>query len=221
VANADEPLHEVVSDEPDEPEVAPPTGVPMTASGSFHFMMESELETPSFEESAEWVDAADAVEESEQIPKVNGHVEETPAHEAAPSNEPLDWAAEDEDELPPIDNLHATFGKSGSATPTVQPELVQDAAVVEPTTNGKFAQPVSAVEEDDGFTQARGGRGRGGRGSRGGDRGFRGGYRGNGPRGGDRGRGGGFRGRGEWRGGDGEVRGRGRGRGRGGFAPPS
>ncbi|KAJ3889224.1 hypothetical protein GG344DRAFT_89557 [Lentinula edodes] len=249
--NEQEPSHHSAEvEEYAEPEVADLVSAPMTTTGSFHFMQASELETPSFEENVEWVDTADLVDGSEQVEEteeVNGHLEETPAPEVGEklnahatlteeenvqvpaSSEPMDWAAEDADELPSIDNLHATFGKSGSVTPTVQPEPQESPDIIEPTTNDQIS---SAVEGEDGFTQARGGRGRG-RGSRGGDRGSRGGFRGNdrggyrggerggfrgGHRGGDRG---GFRGRGDWRGADGEFRGRGRGRGRGGFAPPS
>jgi hypothetical protein len=105
------------------------------------------------------------------------HSQSTPA-------ENIDWAAEGEDELPSIDGLHATFGKSGSATPNTQEPEIEHSQP-----NGHETQKPG---EDDGFTQARGGRGRG-RGFRGGERGgFRGGFRGDRGRGGDRG----FRGRG-------------------------
>ncbi|KIK67488.1 hypothetical protein GYMLUDRAFT_108702, partial [Collybiopsis luxurians FD-317 M1] len=109
-------LQEPASEEPHEPEAAP-SSAPMTTTGSFHFIQASEIETPSLEESAEWVEAPDAVEDSKQVPTVNGDVEESAASEVPISAEPIDWAAEGEDDLPPIDNLHATFGKSGSATP--------------------------------------------------------------------------------------------------------
>ncbi|KAJ3936976.1 MAG: hypothetical protein NXY57DRAFT_930544 [Lentinula lateritia] len=231
--NEHEPSHHSAEvEEYTEPETAGLVSVPMTTTGSFHFMQASELETSSFEENVEWVDTADLVDGSEQVEEteeVNGHLKETPALEVPASSEPMDWATEDDHDLPSLDNLHATFGKSGSVTPTVHSEPQQSPDIIEPTTNDQIS---SAVEGEDGFTQARGGRGRG-RGSRGGDRGSRGGFRGNdrggyrggergsfrgGHRGGDRG---GFRGRGDWRGADGEFRGRGRGRGRGGFAPPS
>ncbi|KAG6918053.1 hypothetical protein DXG01_016709 [Tephrocybe rancida] len=256
-----------------EPE-APVAGIPdVPSTGSFHFMQESELETTSFEHGVEWVERSDAaahIAETEvpasvpeplaleqEIP--NGHVEaavvptqsatldwaaedELPApHQSAP----IDWAADDDAGLPSIDSLHTKFGTSGSVTPHV-PETPEEleAAPAAPV-NGHVAPPAApAQEEDDGFTQARGGRGGRGRGQRDGERGgyrgfhggerggFRGGERG-GYRGGDRGgfrgdrghRGGGFRGgerggfrggRGDWRGGDGEFRGHGRGRGRGG-----
>ncbi|KAJ3992708.1 hypothetical protein F5050DRAFT_1787057 [Lentinula boryana] len=188
------------ANEDSEPEVAVPASTSMTTTGSFHFMQASELETPSFEENVEWVERADIVDGSEQVEQVsvvNGHIEETPAPEVTALTEPIDWAAEDEGELPSIDNLHATFGKSGSTTPTVQPEPQEHPDTAEATINGHPTQPTSAVEEGDGFTQARGGRGRG-RGSRGGERGFRGGFRGN-HRGDDRG---GFRG--GYRGGGGD-----------------
>ncbi|KAJ4483480.1 hypothetical protein J3R30DRAFT_3448873 [Lentinula aciculospora] len=238
--NVDECLEPSTVEEYPEPEESIPASASITTTGSFHFMQASELETPSFEENAEWVetvdvDVVDGSEPVEQLSDVNG-VEQTAAPEVSASKEPIDWAAEDEDELPSIDNLHATFGKSGSATPTVQsePEPQESPKVVMPTTNGHHPQPVPTMEEEDGFTQARGGRGRE-RGFRGRDRGHRGGFRGNdrgGYRGGERGgfrghRGGGggergsFRGRGDWRGGDGEFRGRGRGRGRGGPTLPS
>jgi hypothetical protein len=99
----------------------------------------------------------------------------------------IDWADEDGG-LPSIDGLHATFGKSGSATPVTPAETgeeVQELATV----NGIHTNGVSITnQQDDGFTQARGGRVRtrgfrGDRGSgrgvfRGGrDRGFRGGFR--------------------------------------------
>ncbi|KAF9071659.1 hypothetical protein BDP27DRAFT_1321683 [Rhodocollybia butyracea] len=235
---ADEPVPEPSQDDHSELEISVPPSVPITTTGSFHFMQASELETTSFEDSAEWVEAAD-VDNTEEVSKVNGDVKEIPTRETAIAAGPIDWAAEGEDdELPPIDNLHATFGKSGSATPAAQE--VED---VEPITNGHIPEPTVAAPvptiEDDGFTQARGwrarGRGRGGerggerggRGHRGQDRsGYRGGERG-GERGGDHGpfrggRGGdhGYRGRGEWRGSEGRGGGRGgRGRGRGGPPP--
>ncbi|KAJ3857640.1 hypothetical protein EV368DRAFT_70849 [Lentinula lateritia] len=180
---------------------------PMTTTGSFHFMQASELETSSFEENVEWVNTADLVDGSEQVEEteeVNAEVDEkSNAHATLTEKENV----QNDDELPSIDNLHATFGKS-------EPQESPD--IIESPTNDQIS------------SAARGGRGRG-RGSRGGDRGFRGGFRGNdrggyrggerggfrgGHRGGDRG---GFRGRGDWRGADGEFRGRGRGRGRGGL----
>ncbi|KAJ3868307.1 hypothetical protein EV359DRAFT_32605 [Lentinula novae-zelandiae] len=241
--NEHEPSHHSAEvEEYTEPETAGLVSAPMTTTGSFHFMQASELETSSFEENVEWVDTADLVDGSEQVEeteevngdKLNAHATLTEKEnvQVPASSEPMDWATEDDHDLPSLDNLHATFRKSGSVTPTVQPEPQQSPDIIEPTTNDQIS---SAVEGEDGFTQARGGRGRG-RGSRGGDRGSRGGFRGNdrgGYRGGERGsfrgghRGGdrgkeiycsrGFRGRGDWRGADGEFRGRGRGRGRGGL----
>lgn len=41
-------------------------------AGSFHFMQESELETPSFEDGAEWVERSDAAGHQEP-PVTNGH----------------------------------------------------------------------------------------------------------------------------------------------------
>ncbi|KAI5123654.1 hypothetical protein M0805_001684 [Coniferiporia weirii] len=233
-----------------------------TGAMNFRFMQESELDSEpvSFENGAEWVEREDAAETPTQVePPVdlNGaytadEVTEAQLH-VAPTNGALDWA-DDEGGLPSIDGLHASFGTSGSATPTAEPAPVESqkawtsATVAEsselPTVNAASSGP-SQPSADDGFTQAKGGRGRGrARGFRGGERGgergaFRGGERGGfrgergGFRGGDRGgfrggeRGGerGGRGRsqqdgesGSWRGGsDGEHRGRGRGRGRGGF----
>ncbi|KAI3618845.1 hypothetical protein WG66_000538 [Moniliophthora roreri] len=186
--------------------------IPLSKSGSFHFLQESEIETTPVEQSAEWVEHPPAEVLPERTPaqeQINGHIDNVQP-ELTPT-ENIDWAAEGEDDLPSIDGLHATFGKSGSATPNTQEpqELAQP--------NGHEA---TMPTDDDGFTQARGGRGRG-RGFRSGERGgFRGGFRGGERgRGGDRGfRGrGGSRGRGEWRGEGGEYRGRGgRGRGRGG-----
>jgi hypothetical protein len=117
----------------------------------------------------------------------------------------IDWAADDDAELPSIAGLHAKFGTSGTATPI--PETPEEVEPSPTPINGHAAEAPAtpAQEEDDGFTQAgRGARGRG-RGFRGNDRGgFRGNYRGGdrgGYRGGDRG---GFRGgfRGGDRGGD-------------------
>ncbi|KAG6902099.1 hypothetical protein C0995_004279 [Termitomyces sp. Mi166 len=237
------PVEEVVLEADDS---APVAGVPaIPASGSFHFMQESELEATSFERGAEWVERPDAVEqpaEPETAPVTvpqpleleeeapNGHVE---AVQPPPSSATLDWAADEDVGLPPIESLHARFGTSGSMTPAAPETPEEPEAAPAPQANGHVeALATSAREEDDGFTQTRGGRGSRGRGHRDGERGghrrgYRGGYRG-GDRGGfrgDRGHRGGFRGgerggfrggRGEWRGGDGEFRGRGRGRGRGG-----
>ncbi|KAF8893392.1 hypothetical protein BD779DRAFT_1620446 [Infundibulicybe gibba] len=222
----DPPAPSTVESEPD----APVAGVPgaISTSGSFHFMQESELENPTFEDGAEWVERSDAQAENAQLPSVAGEVATNGDIQPPPSDVPIDvppavghvdWAADDQNDLPSIEGLHATFKTSGSATPVGDaPEELQASTA---PANG-HAQTNGAVD-DDGFTQARGGRGRG-RGSRGDNRGYRGprgdgrgNFRGGGfrgaPRGGDRG---GFRGRGEWRG-DGEGRGRGgRGRGRGG-----
>jgi hypothetical protein len=205
----------------------PVAGVPVSAvAGSFRFMQDSEIETPSFEEGAEWIEKSDAAgQEEEQA--TNGQVTEeaVPSPPADMTSGPIDWAADDEGGLPSIAGLHAEFGTSGSATPAEAADITQEEAAAAPAVNGHVdgeAEPA----EDDGFTQARG-RGRGGRGGyRGGERGaHRGGERG-GFRGGDRGgfRGGergGFRGgegRGGYRGGDrGNFRGGDRGGERGGF----
>ncbi|KAF8198121.1 hypothetical protein BJ912DRAFT_953159 [Pholiota molesta] len=206
----------------------PVAGIPpvVPASG-FRFIQDSEIETASFEEGVEWVEKSEAVGHEE--PVVNGHaLEEAPVSAEAP----IDWAADDEVGLPSIAGLQAEFGTSGSATPAEGVEHAQAEAAA-PQVNGHAPEETTAeaAVEDDGFTQARGGRGRGGRGGfrgeRGGPRGgFRGGDRGS-FRGGDRGSFRGFRGsgerggrgNGEWRG-DGERRGgRGRGRGDRGGAP--
>lgn len=108
--------------------------------------------------------------------------------------------------MPSIDGLHATFGTSGSATPAAaatpasapaeQPQNAWASRQARSNETPTNAAPNGSVRppptiDDDGFTQARGGRARGrGRGFRGGERGgFRGGD--GGFRGGDRG---GFRG---------------------------
>ncbi|KAL1747050.1 hypothetical protein HDZ31DRAFT_80752 [Schizophyllum fasciatum] len=252
-----------------EPEVeavaAVTSAAPIPTTGSFHFMQASELEQPSdsFEKDAHWVDHEDAVPSETDAPVVNGQED---AGKEAPTPT-TDWAAEDEGGLPSLNELHSTFGTSGSATPATAggtgngtpaytgagtpAESAASAPSGRTGTPANGAVPSAPVQDDDGFQQARsgrGGRGRGGfrgehggehggfRGGRGGFRGdFRGGHRGEhrgdfrGSRGG---RGSGFRGRGE----GGEFRGRGRGgfdrnerggghfergRGRGGFPPAS
>ncbi|TFK44212.1 hypothetical protein BDQ12DRAFT_717381 [Crucibulum laeve] len=201
-----------------EPDVSV-AGIPTApATSGFSFMQDSELETRVFEDEAEWVEHPAAQPTEASIPEVNGH-EEVEGAPPVDTSANIDWAADDEEGgLPPIAGLHAKFGTSGSATPA-EPE-----APATPAENGQTAPeaatpaaatPAAAApqENDDGFTQARGGRGRGRGGFRGGERGgFRGGFRG-----GERG---GFRGgdRGGFRGGDrGGFRGEGRGEGRGGF----
>ncbi|EGO00239.1 hypothetical protein SERLA73DRAFT_168035 [Serpula lacrymans var. lacrymans S7.3] len=241
---------EATAETPVEAEEVRVAGIPgaLSVSSSFHFMQASELEAPSFEESAEWVERPEVDQppteivstETSTITAVNGHiVEATTEGDVHPaSNGAIDWAADDEGGLPSIAGLQASFAPSGSATP-----ILQSSEVTLPVVPDVVAVP---RPEDDGFTPTRTGRGRPYRGGdrggfrggfRGGDRGGdRGGYRndrgfrGSG-RGGDRGDRGGYRGRpnGDWRGGDSEGRGRGRGRprgDRGGFherrgAPPS
>ena len=106
----------------------------------------------------------------------------------------FDWADEDEGGLPPIAGLQAKFGTSKTPSPADTPQdvHVQDTDPAEVTPS-----PIDGglPAGDDGFTQARGGRGRqrGDRGFRGGRGGERGGYR-SGPRGGFRGERGGSRG---------------------------
>ncbi|KAG9019267.1 hypothetical protein FRB90_004536 [Tulasnella sp. 427] len=137
---------------------------------------------------------------------------------AAQDTSAVDWAADDmEDELPPIDSLHAKFGTSGQATPVsnvASADVTQVAAAPTPPTVevGEAAgeqpegtsetlkadvQAPKAEDEDDWITpRPLKPSGRGGRGD------WRGGERGSGFRGGDRGgyrggeRGSGFRGRG-------------------------
>ncbi|KAI0305520.1 hypothetical protein B0F90DRAFT_1698692 [Multifurca ochricompacta] len=214
-------------------------GNPSTSAG-FHFMQKSELDNAGLEDSQEWVDVPQnqATEAEGTVEASQGEV--VPAEQTVdivqPSEAPLsasgnfDWAEDEEGGLPSIAGLQAKFGTSEAPSPVNAPQSIPDTNPEETTpapVNGSL--PV----DDDGFTQARGGRGRqrgdrgfrGGRGGergafRGGDRGsFRGGFKGErgGSRGGERT---GFRGRSnsEWRG-DGERGrgGRGRGRGRGGY----
>jgi hypothetical protein len=105
----------------------------------------------------------------------------------------IDWAADDDDAgLPPIAGIQAKFGTSQTPSPANTPKDMPDASPAEATPS-----PIDGhlPAKEDGFTQARGGRGRqrGDRGSRGGRGGERGGYRG-GFRGGFRGDRGGSRG---------------------------
>ncbi|KAH9045101.1 hypothetical protein EDB84DRAFT_1674410 [Lactarius hengduanensis] len=228
-------VHEPSEEQPDVP-VADLGGQTSTPAG-FHFMQESELDSTGLEESQEWVDVP-----QNQVPEVEittTTVETTGGDEVTveqtvtvvhqsedvplSSSGNFDWAEDEEGGLPSIAGLQAKFGTtSETPSPADGPQTIPD-------TNLAENSPV----EDDGFTQARGGRGRsrgdrvpsrGGRGGdrggyRGGDRGgFRGGFRGErGSRGGERG---GFRGRGngEWRGDERGRGGRGRGRARGGFS---
>jgi len=212
-----------------------------STSGGFHFMQESELDNPALGDSQEWLEVPqDQVTEAEVTATTveTSHGEGIIADEAVtavqqPEQASLsvsgnfDWADEDEGGLPPIAGLQAKFGTSKTPSPADTPQDIQDTNPTEVTLS-----PVdgSLPAGEDGFTQARGGRGRqrGDRGFRGGRGGERGGYRG-GPRGGFRGgeRGGSrggergsFRGRGGDRRGDGERGrgGRGRGRGRGGYS---
>lgn len=156
----------------------------------------------------EWVEVK---AEDGEAPLQTGTAQDTSA---------VDWAADDmEDELPPIDSLHAKFGTSGQATPVsniASADVTQVAAAptpptVDPAENAPeqqqpedltgglkaSAQAPKAGDDEEWFTprplkqSTRGGRGD----WRGGERGssFRGGERG-GYRGGDRGSG--FRGRG-------------------------
>jgi len=231
-------------EQPDVPDVpAAGLGGQSSTSAGFHFMQESELETPGLEDSQDWVDVPqNQVTEVEITTTVETTqddevaVEQTVAVVHQSEDVPLsasanfDWAEDEEGGLPPIAGLQAKFGTSETPSPADGTPSIPDTDVATSPANGN----------DDGFMQARGGRGRprgdhrsfsssrGGRGGergpyRGGDRGGRGGYRGGfsgergGSRGGDRG---GYRGRGngEWRGDERGRGGRGRGRGRGGFS---
>ncbi|KAL5507347.1 hypothetical protein ACEPAH_6803 [Sanghuangporus vaninii] len=213
------------------------SGIPNTSGGlSFRFVQESELENDpvEFENGAEWVEKEEAPPEKVEVNVTvvqETYVNDQPVESEVPGGADsggLNWA-DDEGELPSIDGLHKTFGTSGSGTPADVPASTEQQAgsTKEPTQSSEAAavapngQAQVAASEDDGFTQARGGRSRGrGRGFRGGDRGgFRGGDRGT-----FRGRGG--RGR-PYQGSDsnnwrtslegGERGSRGRGRGRGGY----
>jgi len=223
--------------EPSEEESSVPAaglGGQTSTSGGFHFMQESELDNAGLADSQEWVDVPQG-----QVTEVAATTVETPHGEGITDDQTvtaalstsgiIDWADDDDAGLPPIAGLQAKFGTSQTPSPANTPKDMPDASPGEATLS-----PIDGnLPADDGFTQARGGRGRqrgdrGSRGGRGGERGgfrgaFRGGFRGDrgGSRGGERG---GFRGRGTGdRRADGERgRGsRGRGRGRGGFSEES
>ncbi|KAG6837001.1 hypothetical protein H0H93_016461 [Arthromyces matolae] len=254
---AEEETPEEPAAEPVPEDVVPVVaGIPQSTSGSFRFVQASELESASFEE-AEWVEHADTAEHSaepevpQSLPQPLALTQDTPngnveASQPPPPSATIDWAADEDVGLPSIDSLHTKFGTSGSVTPAV-PETPEEIDEVAPAAhaNGHVEAPVTPTpQEDDGFTQARAGRGGRGRdrghshghghhghrdGERGGHRGFRGGerggFRGGEHRGGfrgDRGHRGGFRGgeRGAgncpgFRGGRGGGDGEFRGRGRG------
>jgi len=74
-----------------EPEVAVAgvTGA-IPASGSFHFMQASELETPSFEDSAEWVERADALGHEEEEVAPGPDIAEAVIEEAANGHSDLE-----------------------------------------------------------------------------------------------------------------------------------
>ncbi|KAF9227464.1 hypothetical protein BS17DRAFT_695297 [Gyrodon lividus] len=210
----------------------PVVGVPgtLSVSGSFHFMQASELETPTFENTAEWVEKTDA-EPEDDVPEAQSNgIEGAPIEPAEvsvvpTSTQPIDWAeADEEGGLPSIATLQASFAPSGSATPIVQTIKVNLPSSVPVNGDAPVAAPQTEADAFAPTTRGGRGRGRGYRGDRGnmrggfrGDRGGfhrggeRGGYRG-GNRGGDRGD---HRSDGDWRSGDGENHGRGRGRGRG------
>jgi hypothetical protein len=87
----------------------------------------------------------------------------------------FDWAEDEGGGLPSIAGLQAKFGTSETPSPANGPEDIPDSTAA--GTTSMFANDSLSVD-DDGFTQARGGRGR-----QRGDRGFRGGR----GRGGERG----------------------------------
>jgi len=225
---------EVPEEQPDVP--AAGLGGQSSTSAGFHFMQESELETPGLEDSQDWVNVPQ--NQGTEVEITTATAESTQGDEVAveqnvvhPSEDvPLsasgnfDWAEDEEGGLPSIAGLQAKFGTPESPSPADGPQSIHDTNPADDAhANGNLPN------DDDGFTQARGGRGRprgdrgfssrGGRGGerpyRGGDRGgFRGGFRGDRSRGGERG---GYRGRGhgDWRGDERGRGGRGRGRARG------
>lgn len=97
-----------------------PAGVSLTSS--FHFMQDSELETPTFEQDAQWVEKPeDDLPTPESTDALGGgvaaglgqdRVEVVPPADSGP----IDWA-NDDGGLPEISSLEAKFGPSGEATP--------------------------------------------------------------------------------------------------------
>ena len=163
-------------------------------------MQESELDNAGLADSQEWVDVPQG-----QVTEVAATTVETPHGEGITDDQTvtaalstsgiIDWADDDDAGLPPIAGLQAKFGTSQTPSPANTPKDMPDASPAEATLS-----PIDGnLPADDGFTQARGGRGRqrgdrGSRGGRGGERGgfrgaFRGGFRGDrgGSRGGERG----------------------------------
>ena len=65
-------------------------GCAIPASGSFHFMQASELETPSFEDSAEWVERADALGHEEEEVAPGPDIAEAVIEEAANGHSDLE-----------------------------------------------------------------------------------------------------------------------------------
>ncbi|KAG9048442.1 hypothetical protein FS842_000400 [Serendipita sp. 407] len=197
--------HAVVTETPAI--VGIPAAATVTTGGSYHFMQESELEpsTP-FDEGAEWVEHSDAPAAPAAVPPAE--VKQNIA------KGPIDWAAEDTGDLPPISGLQEHFGASGQATPTADApvgDLPADSAGWSSLAEGGDSKE-GKEDESDGFTTIPNKRGHGSE-WRGGERGRgRGGYRGRGYAGSG---GEGFRGRGGYRGGDDRGRGDYRGRPRG------
>ncbi|KAI9461220.1 hypothetical protein BJY52DRAFT_1117162 [Lactarius psammicola] len=210
-----EPDSAVSEDPTPEPEVPGPSeeqpDVPVTdlggqtsTSAGFHFMQESELDNAGLEDSQGWVNVPQDQVTEVEITTVT--VETTQGDEVddvpLSSSGNFDWAEDEEGGLPSIAGLQAKFGTtSGTPSPADRSQAIPDTNPAEAAAPANGNSPV----DDDGFTQARGGRGRSrGGGERGFSRGGRGGERG-GYRGGDRGgfRGGGYRGeRGGSRGGE-------------------
>jgi hypothetical protein len=88
----------------------------------------------------------------------------------------LDWA-DDESGLPSIDGLHAKFGTPESATPVGEISAAEDEGNQRQFNINSPNDTNDASHDDEGFTQARGGRGRA-RGERGERGNMRGGFRG-------------------------------------------
>ncbi|KAI0743781.1 hypothetical protein C8Q80DRAFT_860101 [Daedaleopsis nitida] len=172
------------------PEPSLSVGVPHTIAipGGIHFILTDELAETETEPEAEFgvhsgsgdwvnVDSTPEVDQPAEVEiteavveaEVNGHhvVEESVT---VTTTTELNWADEDQGELPSLANLQAHYRTSGEASPVPEAEPLPETPST-PQMNGD----VRAVDED-GFTQLRG-RGRG-RGHRGGERGSRGGYRG-------------------------------------------
>ncbi|THH05020.1 hypothetical protein EW146_g10014 [Bondarzewia mesenterica] len=172
-SSSEGPLEAELSSEQPDVSAASVEGAP-PAPGGFHFMQESEIETPAFEDKREWVDmpsgeitsvpAEATATTTETFVLDVGVVEQTvtttteSSVEVPPSTTGnIDWA-DDEGGLPSIAGLHAKFGTSESPSPV-------EASAPQPPVPEVTPAPVNGNRiDEDGFTQARGGRGRGFRG---------------------------------------------------------